>query len=406
MRPGRAMCTLFLLTATFGLPFRSPPAAAQYAVGTDDITFIDSQRNDRAVPVDLYYPAVAAGAGQPVADPPAGGFGAVAFGHGFQIATGSYEWIARHLASIGCVVALPRTAGELFPDHRAFGLDLAFAARAVRDAGDDAASPFHRRMGPDTLVMGHSMGGGCSLLAAGGDPSLTAVANLAAAETDPSAVAACASIDRPVLLMSAGNDCVTPPEDHQIPMYQALAGGWRTRIELAGAGHCQFNAYSFLCSLGEFCSADIPRQEQQDRTWMLLEPWVRAVLFDDRAARSGFEALLAAGDGFSFEQAGGPSPIGPARLRTPARLEAHPNPFNPAVQLSVTIDRPGPVRLEIYDAAGRRLRILRHERWDAGEHTVRWNGRDRTGRAVPSGVYFVRLNCPQSEVVERLALVR
>ena len=49
------------------------------------------------------------------------------------------------------------------------------------------------------------------------------------------------------------NDCVTPPADHQIPMYDALAGGWRTRVTITGASHCQFNSYSFLCALGEPC---------------------------------------------------------------------------------------------------------------------------------------------------------
>ena len=47
---------------------------AQYAVGTSNVTFVDPARGNRSIPVDLYYPAQSAGAGQPVArgDAPSG----------------------------------------------------------------------------------------------------------------------------------------------------------------------------------------------------------------------------------------------------------------------------------------------------------------------------------------------
>ena len=141
-----------------------PLAQAQYAVGTTSVTYVDPARGNRDIPCDLYYPALAGGPEQPVADPPTAGFAAVAFGHGFQLPANVYGWIAGELAAQGCVVALPRTGSELFPDHEDFGLDLAFVAAAVRDADTEPASPFFGRMGPRTLVMGHSMGGGCSFL--------------------------------------------------------------------------------------------------------------------------------------------------------------------------------------------------------------------------------------------------
>ncbi|MBM4131860.1 hypothetical protein FJ250_12680 [bacterium] len=382
-------------------------AHAQYAVGTADVTWNDPARGGRAVPVDLYYPATTAGAGQPVAVPAAGaGFAAVAFGHGFQMPAGAYGWIASRLAGIGCVVAVPRTGGELFPSHPQFALDLAFAARTLRDAGADPASPFFGRMGPRALVMGHSMGGGCAKLAAAGDPSLTAFATFAAAETNPSAIAACAALDRPGLLFAGTNDCVTPPAWHQIPMYGAL-GGWRALVTITGASHCQFNAYDFLCDLGESCSAGISRQAQQDTVWLLLEPWVRWVLLHEAGAGALFHERASAGAGFVCEQDGGVAAVGGAVPRPDWRLVAWPNPFNPAVDVTAELASAARVRLAVFDARGRCLRVLADGALAAGAHSYRWDGRDDTGRPAPAGCYLARLQGEDGGGVSRkLVLLR
>jgi len=390
----------------FLLIFYLPGAVfAQYSVGTSDVTFVDPARGNRSIPSDLYYPALSAGAGAPVADPPPEGFAAVAFGHGYQIGAGNYAWIAALLAAEGCVVAVPRTGGELFPDHSAFGLDLAFAARAVRDAGADPGSIFFGRMGPRTLVMGHSMGGGCSLLAAAGDTSITAVANFAAAETDPSAVAVCPLIERPALLFAGTNDCVTPPATHQIPMYEALTA-WRTLVTIDGASHCQFNSYSFLCDLGESCSAGITRQEQQDLVWLLLRPWVLAVLFLDGDAAAQYQELLAAGEGFTVMQSEVPVDAGPVTPVAVPRLEIFPNPFNAAVTICIETHSAGMARLAVYDVRGRLVSALMERRLMAATHRFQWDGRDTAGQPLPSGVYLVRGTGEGWHAESKLVLLR
>lgn len=65
---------------------------------------------------------------------------------------------------------------------------------------------------------------------------------------------------------------------------------------------------------------------------------------------------------------------------------AAPNPFREATTLHFTLDRPGPVTLCVYDAAGREVgRPL--AAWQApGPHTIRYDGRH-----LPPGVYFIRL---------------
>jgi dienelactone hydrolase len=394
---------LVLSTALVATGFVATPAQAQYPVGTSDTTFVDPARGDRAIPVDLYYPAESAGPDQPPADPPPEGFAAVAFGHGFLMSAGVYSWVAQRMAELGCVVALPRTGGELFPDHEEFALDLAFSSVSLRDSGDDPGSRFFGRMGPRTLVMGHSMGGGCSFLAAASDSTITAVANFAAAETNPSAIAACGGIDGQVLMFAGTNDCVTPPADHQIPMYEAL-GGPRTLVTIEGASHCQFNAYSFLCELGEFCSPDISRQEQQDIVLFLLEPWVSAVLFLDYDAAQEFQTRLETGTGFAYVQDG---LAAAPRVRPGAAyvLEASPSPFRSAAVLHARVSTAGPVRLDVFDARGRHVRTLAERFLPAGRYSYRWDGRDGAGREAPSGVYTARLSGASGTGIARLVLI-
>ena len=87
-------------------------------------------------------------------------------------------------------------------------------------------------------------------------------------------------------------------------------------------------------------------------------------------------------------------------------LPAAPNPFNPQTSLRFALAAAGPARLEIIDLAGRRLTVLREGPCDAGEQSAIWDGRDDTGRALPSGVYFARLVTPAAEQSQKLVLLR
>jgi flagellar hook assembly protein FlgD len=68
-----------------------------------------------------------------------------------------------------------------------------------------------------------------------------------------------------------------------------------------------------------------------------------------------------------------------------------PNPFNPATTFHFELPQTAAVRLEVYDAAGRRVRTLVSATLGAGTHRARWNGRNDAGAVVRSGAYFVRL---------------
>ncbi|MCP4293957.1 MAG: T9SS type A sorting domain-containing protein [bacterium] len=83
-----------------------------------------------------------------------------------------------------------------------------------------------------------------------------------------------------------------------------------------------------------------------------------------------------------------------------------PNPFNPSTTISYELNEDGPMRLEIFDMAGRLVRILAQENQVQGRHELNWNGRNREGRVAAAGVYFYRLSAEGQDMTKRMLLVK
>ena len=95
--------------------------------------------------------------------------------------------------------------------------------------------------------------------------------------------------------------------------------------------------------------------------------------------------------------------------RTPTAFalgQVRPNPFNPAATISFEVPQPARVRLEIFDAAGRRVRTLVDEERTAGRYDVRWDGTGDDGGGMASGVYICRMKAGSFREMRRMTLVR
>jgi hypothetical protein len=69
----------------------------------------------------------------------------------------------------------------------------------------------------------------------------------------------------------------------------------------------------------------------------------------------------------------------------------YPNPFNPSTLIRFGLVERGNVQVQIYNHLGQVVRTLAEEEFAAGWHELSWDGRNQSGEAVASGVYFYRL---------------
>ncbi len=89
-------------------------------------------------------------------------------------------------------------------------------------------------------------------------------------------------------------------------------------------------------------------------------------------------------------------------------LQNLPNPFRPGASpatIRFTLSSPGEAALEIFDAAGRRVRTLHRGSLRAGSYSLSWNGLDDAGNEVGSGVYFYRFTSGAYEQSRQITVI-
>ncbi|MBU1702284.1 MAG: T9SS type A sorting domain-containing protein [Candidatus Eisenbacteria bacterium] len=88
-------------------------------------------------------------------------------------------------------------------------------------------------------------------------------------------------------------------------------------------------------------------------------------------------------------------------------LRSSPNPFARSTAISYRLGSPAFVRLGIYDASGRLVRLLKNGAWEGAEsHTVTWNGCNAQGSDAGAGVYFYQLETGSQKETRRMILLK
>ncbi len=100
-----------------------------------------------------------------------------------------------------------------------------------------------------------------------------------------------------------------------------------------------------------------------------------------------------------------------AHLKRTALHQNFPNPFNPETWLPYQLATEELVRIRIYDIQGQLIRELDLGTQAAGDYLTRetaayWNGRDRVGEAVSSGMYFFSLQAGGFQATRRMLILK
>lgn len=309
--------------------------AQSFNIGHTSTVFYDSVR-DRNIATEIYYPADNTGENEPVS---VGEFPVLVFGHGFLMSWESYENFWTEIVPNGYVICFPTTEMGIAPDHQKFGEDLKFLANQMQIETEDVTSLFYNSLAQKTGLIGHSMGGGASFLAAENNSNIHTLINFAAAETNPSAISAASGVTVPSFIFTGDGDCVAPPITNQNIMYDNLNSNCKTQVKINGGGHCYFADESPACTLGEsFCNGNISitRAEQQEITNTFLNLWLDYSLKGDQNAFTIFNDSLTASNRINYLQDCSTAEL--TYFETSLELNIFPNPVIENLNLVIPIE--------------------------------------------------------------------
>ena len=82
------------------------------------------------------------------------------------------------------------------------------------------------------------------------------------------------------------------------------------------------------------------------------------------------------------------------------------NPAQGDVSIAYRSERPGHVRVRVFDVRGALVRTLEDRDAPAGEQRARWDGRDDAGGNAAAGVYLFRVETPEGVATRKVAFLR
>ena len=299
------------------------PQPVVYEIGHVVLFFEDSPGSPGEIPVDVFYPALAAGEGRPAAS---GRFPLVVFGHGYGMEALDYAYLWETLVPAGYVFATSdRLSDEDVLDLEDYALDLRFVLSRLEEEGAEGDSILFQHLDGASALMGHSSGGGASVLAAADALAregldlrtvlllapLGAVGYPILGDRHPAAEAGL--IEVPALVLEGEKDCTTPPVFHSRPIFGALpARGSSFLVNLPLGDHCGFadedGPTTLGCGVAEvgFCNPFFPFINFQGETLgsieqtrvvgTLVRPWLDRHLKGDPGAHDLFGDRLSTED--------------------------------------------------------------------------------------------------------------
>ncbi|MFQ5453842.1 MAG: FlgD immunoglobulin-like domain containing protein, partial [Candidatus Zixiibacteriota bacterium] len=87
-------------------------------------------------------------------------------------------------------------------------------------------------------------------------------------------------------------------------------------------------------------------------------------------------------------------------------LQNYPNPFNPSTVIEFSLPTNSSVKITVYDILGQVIRTIVDERLPAGYHSITWDGKDKDGNVVSTGIYFYKLKANDFTESRKMILMK
>jgi len=99
-------------------------------------------------------------------------------------------------------------------------------------------------------------------------------------------------------------------------------------------------------------------------------------------------------------------PVEPVKPSNFALHTNYPNPFNPTITIRFDLDKNASIELAVYNVRGELVNIIASGYHASGSHVVNWNGKDRSDRMVPSGIYIYKLKVGETSYSRKMTLLK
>jgi hypothetical protein len=84
----------------------------------------------------------------------------------------------------------------------------------------------------------------------------------------------------------------------------------------------------------------------------------------------------------------------------------YPNPFNPTTNINFGLPNGSNVKLDIFNTLGQKVRTLTNGYFDAGYHSLMWDGKSDNGSEISSGVYYYRLTAGDFRISRKMTILK
>ncbi len=169
-------------------------------------------------------------------------------------------------------------------------------------------------------------------------------------------------------------------------------------VESQGVGQCVFVDFDLCASANherDYCSGDAPG----------AAPDFDAGTYDGRVEL--MQVILEDLFGLPSGGRGGPADIvGPNEVYRWRLAQNVPNPCLGPTSISYEVGRSCQVELKVYNALGQVVQVLEEGTRGPGVHLARWDGRNRSGERVSSGVYFYRIQAGKFTATRKMLVLR
>ena len=79
---------------------------------------------------------------------------------------------------------------------------------------------------------------------------------------------------------------------------------------------------------------------------------------------------------------------------------------NPETKIRFALPQTRHVVLKIFNLLGKEIRTLLEAEYQAGYHQILWDGKDKSGKPVASGVYLYQLRVGDFSQIKKMSLLR